>query len=122
MEQFIKDMLKGMRGVTRSCSKCKTKIASQVKMIGSFSVFCSNKECKSYETIFGGLKFLVTVTSVAIFLFITLTVRNEIQAKKNITCNAFKTYEEAKLTFDSDPAKYHNLDKNNNHIPCEDLI
>lgn len=112
-------------GMTIVCSSCKHIILSGGKFLGLawFKIQCPNQDCatfkdRSKQSIVVGKKYFVTV-SVIIVSILFFHLYQTIQAKKNITCASFSSQEQAQTLFETDPIKYHILDKNNNGIVCE---
>lgn len=129
------DKLLTGRGVTRACSKCHTPLASRIKIFGfgSLYVYCPDDKCQSYEKINIGYKFVVTVTTGSVMLFILFYLLGTVEATHRITCRSFKTWEEAQNAYNTmqlkaqrgedinnDWPKYSRLDGNNNGKVCED--
>lgn len=125
-----------LKSLRKSCPVCTYTVIIDVEFQGKkvkFSIFCPHCYKKEIETLIEieiknkttmsvtsnpiKIMFLILILS-ALFLF---TI-DSIKAKKNITCNAFKTQIEAQQIFDSNRIKYQNLDKNYNNVPCEDLL
>lgn len=114
-------------GITKTCPnpECKKILISGANFLGLniFKIKCP--ECKTKWIFEITQKTIVKITKATLFLIMIVgafAFYKAIKAKQGITCDSFKTYEDAKALFDSDKVKYKSLDKNHNDKPCEDLI
>lgn len=112
-------------GITKACPECRRTLIKSANMVGTGAFHTKCPHCKSLILIEIGQKTYFTLKKVLLILVLLLAclgLYGKITAKRNINCDAFKTYWDAKSAFDSDPIKYQVLDKNNNGVPCEDLL
>lgn len=110
-------------GFSKACPECRKTIINSALLVGNGTFKTKCPHCLNIIQIEIGQKTYFTLTKVVIILaiiFFTSWSVNEIRAKK-ITCDTFRTYDEALLTFNSDPVKYAALDRNHDGEPCQDL-